>query len=495
MAEDDSNGGALSTSKQIPTDVMGRIPILDSARVYTGWTAWLFNAFAYGAATWSLLAGGYAGAMLPPLQAVGGLILGQTLALLLCVLYTGVVCTRYGIDTVDAGRPAFGIRGAHIITALIMLVMLGSIIVLVAFTGAGIAQFLQQNLSVQPSAVAVGLISIVLVAIAVALASLGPQIFTDVWNWVVAPLFVVLVAVLLGLLFAHFGSELLWMQPANKYQTTHAEAFAFAVEAGAGTGFGYWVSTGTLFRLVDTPRKAIHGGLIGWAFLTIPVIGVAILSTVSLGTEDPTRWMYQLAGTIGGTLAIIFIVVANITSVVMMLYISGITMRQFQGLQKVPPRVMMTALSLPAIIAAFWPDQVFVIYPIFLGYVGLASGPVVAVLSTDYFLLRREKLDVRHIFTHKPGTKYWFWSGFNPAALAAVAIGIAFYLAIYNPLTGAHGSLFLWITASLPAFFVTGIAYLVLMWLFVLPRGIGDYPARTAHSNQYSTVDDSDLTL
>ncbi len=56
--------------------LMGRIPVLTSDRIYTSWYTWVLQAFLYGAATWSLLAGGYVGSILPPLHGFAAFMLG-----------------------------------------------------------------------------------------------------------------------------------------------------------------------------------------------------------------------------------------------------------------------------------------------------------------------------------------------------------------------------------------------------------------------------------
>src|SRR5262249_2794348 len=50
-------------------------------------------------------------------------------------------------------------------------------------------------------------------------------------------------------------------------------------------------------------------------------------------------------------------------------------------------------------------------------------GAVGGVLIADYYLIRRTRLDLAGLY-RKAGP-YWYASGFNPAALVALAAGIA----------------------------------------------------------------------
>ena len=45
-------------------------------------------------------------------------------------------------------------------------------------------------------------------------------------------------------------------------------------------------------------------------------------------------------------------------------------------------------------------------------------------MIVDYWILRKTKLDVVELYRPGPGGRYWFSSGYNVRALAAVAIGV-----------------------------------------------------------------------
>lgn len=52
-------------------------------------------------------------------------------------------------------------------------------------------------------------------------------------------------------------------------------------------------------------------------------------------------------------------------------------------------------------------------------------GPVAGIVIADYFWVRGRRLDVDGLFSASPGGPYWYWWGWNPAALAALAAGVA----------------------------------------------------------------------
>lgn len=62
---------------------------------------------------------------------------------------------------------------------------------------------------------------------------------------------------------------------------------------------------------------------------------------------------------------------------------------------------------------------------IFTWLIGYSSllGAIGGILIADYFLLRRTRLELTELY--RPGGAYWYSGGFNPAAVAALFLGVA----------------------------------------------------------------------
>ncbi|MEU7870510.1 NCS1 family nucleobase:cation symporter-1 [Dactylosporangium sp. NPDC049140] len=58
-----------------------------------------------------------------------------------------------------------------------------------------------------------------------------------------------------------------------------------------------------------------------------------------------------------------------------------------------------------------------------LEILGAAIGPLFGVLIADYYLVRKQKVDVDAMFTMREDGKYWYRKGYNPPALIATAVG------------------------------------------------------------------------
>jgi len=65
---------------------------------------------------------------------------------------------------------------------------------------------------------------------------------------------------------------------------------------------------------------------------------------------------------------------------------------------------------------------------------GAFIGPLFGVLIADYYLVRKQKVDVDDMFTMSPTGKYWYSKGYNPAAVYATIVGalLAMFPVLFN---------------------------------------------------------------
>jgi len=101
-------------------------------------------------------------------------------------------------------------------------------------------------------------------------------------------------------------------------------------------------------------------------------------------------------------------------------------------------------------------NPVVIVY--FLGGLGGLLGPLFGVIMADYWLLRRGKVNVPHLYTTDEGGSYHYRRGVNPKAIIAlipagvVALTIAFVPALHD-------------LSSFSWFFGAGIAAVTYYWI------------------------------
>lgn len=128
-----------------------------------------------------------------------------------------------------------------------------------------------------------------------------------------------------------------------------------------------------------------------------------------------------------------------------------------------------------AVVGIFLPDVFFNNFGTFLAFIGVFFAPLCAIQIVDFLILRGQRLDVRALYDGGETAPYYYWGGFNPAALAGMAAGFFTYLYLLNPLSYVSRSPYEILTASLPTAFVGGLVYFIVTVALVKPAGKGGY--------------------
>ncbi len=85
----------------------------------------------------------------------------------------------------------------------------------------------------------------------------------------------------------------------------------------------------------------------------------------------------------------------------------------------------------------------------FVDTLGALLAPLYGIMVADYYLLRRQELDVQDLFSSAPGGAYYFNDGWNKRALAAFALAAMFSVAsVWMPALEALAG-FAWIVGAL----------------------------------------------
>ncbi|MFA4842070.1 MAG: cytosine permease, partial [Agrococcus sp.] len=239
---------------------------------------------------------------------------------------------------------------------------------------------------------------------------------------------------------------------------------AVAVEFNVGVGVSWYPVMGSLARMTRTRKAAVwpaYGGLL-IATLIAQVVGMA--AALTLGDSDPTVWMVPFGGAVLGVAVLIFIAFANITSMSSIVYSTILAIRQSSGglLARVPWKVLTASFFVLPAIMTFFPQFMYEQFMIFVLVSGAFLTALCGVALADYFIVRRQRIDLREMHLGQRGTLYAYPAGVNWAGVVALLLGAVFYLWLYNPITLETQAAFSVITASLPAAIVAAVAYLLL---------------------------------
>lgn len=455
----------VSDAKLDNEHVFGTLPLLKQER---SWSAldftWVNTALAI--ATWAFLVGGSTALLVGFEAGVAAMLIGNAIGLCFMVLASVVASQRWGSEQYMLLRGAFGVVGVGaVVFTVILITEMGWSSLLAVMAGRATSQvastFAGTDLGQYGPVVTIG--GLVAIAIAWWVLSRGP-VTIGRFNKIIAPgLAVITVVMMVFLVINTSWDALLTASPIAPFDDETLN-FMVAVEFNVGVGVSWYPVMGSLARMTRSRKAAVwpaYGGLL-IATLIAQVVGMA--AALTLGDSDPTVWMVPFGGAVLGVAVLIFIAFANITSMSSIVYSTILAIRQSSGglLAKVPWKVLTASFFVVPAIMTFFPQFMYEQFMIFVSVSGAFLTALCGVALADYFIVRKQRIDLREMHLGQRGTLYAYPAGVNWAGIVALLLGAVFYLWLYNPITLETQAAFSVITASLPAAIVAAVAYLLL---------------------------------
>lgn len=455
--------------------VTGSMPLARREQTW-GKFAIFGNTASAAVATWCFLTGGFIAYYLPAGPGAIAITTGTIIGVCIALFASLPQATKYGIESVRATRPTLGVRGTNVTLVLVFLILAGWNSVLTIFLGRALAQtmivlgWIGEEGRV-PTMLTTGLLSCVITFVLLrkgssALKWAGPAIATAV---------LLLSVLIMTILIVRFGLTAIFAAPAlDGGEGAPGVNYMIVIELGVAGAIAWWPYIGGLTRQSRTSSGAILPAVLGLGAMmsAVLVIGsfAALMAPESEG--DPTAIMIEIGGAGLGVVALLFIVFANIGTTMAGTYSAALSLRQNKAIDKrvTWPWAVVISTAPVAITLVFFADAFMDHYGTFLAFAGVTLGPICGIQIVDYMILRRQRLHVASLYADGPRSKYWYVAGFNPAGIVSIAIGIATYLVVLDPVTFTPGFGFEVLSASIPATVVAGAAYFVLSKLWAALR-------------------------
>lgn len=463
----------------------GDAPLLPSERLWGFWEFTYANS-ALAIATWAFLIGGAVGLFVGPKEGIAAILIGNIIGVVVTALATCVATGRYGIEQFVFLRSMFGTGGSRLVYVLaVVFLTLGWLAVLGLMFGHSIDGLRSLVAGADASGAPAGGASVTVAAVGAILltwfiVARGPTSIRF-FNMIVAPALFVLMVIMMGLLLSERSfSELMAMEALAPPFDNKTANFIIAVEVNIAAGMSWWPYLGNLARLTRSERVATWPNLIG--IFGAAALGefVGLFAAVALGNDDPTIWMAQVGGVFVGVVALGFVAFANVTSMANILYTSLIGLRQVgtAGIRAVRWEVLCFLFCVVPLLLVIVAPGIYDGFFRFLVWTSALNSALAGIGIADYFILRRQRLDLRALHSTASGSAYTFWRGFNPIGLFSLLAGFVVYIAVFNPQSLEHAPAFLLLTASIPSCAAAGISHLVLTRVFARRLGWGGYPER-----------------
>ena len=427
-------------------------------------------------ATWCYIIGEYVGYYLNLKQGFATMTAGAMIGMLLVTLAVVPAATRYGIDSIVAARPQFGSRGWIITVFLQYASIIGWNSLLLIFFGKSVVQLLLTTGLVGEGATDVILPVATLVACAVVYGVLltGKSGIERASN--ILFFFIVGVGLwMVYLLLTQNGAAVAEAKPAYASGDIQWD-YVTGIEIGIVSLLSWWPYIGAMVRVAPNASTASMPAMLGMG-LPVPLLSlIGLAAILALETSDPSAWMVQLGGTFYGAIALVFVIAANLGTAIIGVYATAVGLKSVHGIGKLSWKVTLLLALVPvALIGVVVPDLFFNNFGTFLAFIGVFFAPLCGIQIVDYLILRKQRLSVRGLYDGSSTAPYYYWGGFNPAALLAMAAGFVTYVYLLDPLTYVSKTPYDVLTASLPSAVIGGLVFWVLTLVLVKPAQKGGY--------------------
>lgn len=462
----------------------GVLPVLPKERVW-GFFDFTWVNIGLAIATWAFLIGGTMSFFVGVKAGIAAAVIGNGISVALMALATCAPSGKWGLEQYTALRSVMGRHGVKVIVfGWLVVIEIGWAAVLSIMFGRSSTNVVNElgKTDFGPNSLLVTGFAVIAIVTAWLILAKGP-VSIKWFNTVVAPgLFIIQIVMVVLLFKDQSWSDITAIQPLEPFGNKLLD-FMIVVEFNLAAGFSWWPVMGSLARVTKTKRAAFWPNMIG--LFAAAVIGetVGLIAALSLGDSDPTVWMIPLGGAALGVLALVWIAFANVTSIVSIIYSTCLALKQVGGdrLSRVSWASLTGAFFIVPLLLTVRPSLIYDNFFQFLYWSGVAFAPLSAIYLVDYFILRRQHIDVRAIYDKGANAPYAFWSGWNPVALISLGIGSLTYILLLNPVSlEQYVPGFEYMSASLPAFVVAGLVHLVLTAVWVKPAGRGGYTSGRA---------------
>jgi NCS1 family nucleobase:cation symporter-1 len=430
-------------------------------------------------ATWAFLFGGATATYVGFVDGVLAMLAGTALGVIILLVALVIPSCRSGAETFVHQRAAFGPLGAALLACVLVLIAApGWMALLSAMIGHAAVEMLATVGAAAPAgAPVVPAVALAVLALAWLAVSRGSGALRLLNRFAAPALFALCLWLLLALLESVPLARLLGAPPINP-GPERATNIMLAVELNLAGGLSWFGLAGNLGRYGRTTRATTWATLIAYVPVSVLAATVGLGSALALGTSDPVKWLVPIVRPVGGALMLLVIALANLSSIAGVAQGNAQTLVQHLGprLQALGwPRFTLALFALAALIALAASEALYAHFYALIALTQAVLAAIAGVALAEALALRPQGVSLRALYRIEPGGDYGFWGGINPAALASVALGIAVYLALLNPLTLESAAGFNALTASLPAIAAAAGTHWLLARLVVGPAGKGGY--------------------
>ena len=348
----------------------------------------------------------------------------------------GVIGSDHGIMSMVSVRPAFGIRGSNLAAVLNIVQLIGWAAVMLIIGGRAGAMLGRSIGGIFSGT------SFWIVAIGIGTLLWAHFTGQTIWKLLQRSAVIALMLVIGAMTwvtFGQFGSQALTAAPRSM-------PFMFGLDLVIAMPISWMPLVSDYSRFARRTAPAFWCTWWGYFLISSWMYLLGHTATLVTGETDPGMLILRLMGQIGLALpALLMVVLSTITTGFPDVYSAACSMLNISA--RFSARTILWAAGLLSVgVALVFPMDK---YEHFLLFIGAMFVPLFGVVLTDYFLIRRRRLQVEELY--KIGGAYWYRGGVNFRAIFSWGIGFIVYeaIAVFRLPVGG----------SLPALVAAGLVY------------------------------------
>lgn len=339
----------------------------------------------------------FTGTLFVPLGFAKGLFAIITGHIIGCILlyYAGIIGARSGKSSMESVGLSFGTKGKKFFALLNVLQLVGWTAVMIIQGARAMGIMLNSSLGIQGDLLWGIIIGVAILAWVI----IGPKNLEKVNIVAVGGLFIL--TILLGVIVFKGGSQT---------NIIGEMSFGAAIELSIAMPLSWLPLISDYTKDAKYPLAATRVSVIAYFVGSVFMYSIGLVAAIFTGESDIATIMYKAGFGIWGVLIILF---STVTTTYLDVYSAGVSIKTING--KLSEKTMAILVCIiGTTIAIFTPVEQ---YENFLYLIGSVFAPMVAILITDYFVLKKDNL-IKSV--HKTNFVIWL-AGF---AIYRVLLGI-----------------------------------------------------------------------
>lgn len=272
----------------------GLLPLGKNERVYSLFDNSCVNV-GLAIASWCFMIGASMALFADFWTCLWGTLAGNMISVLVMTWMPCLSSAKYGVDGYTGCVSFMGHKGKNFILGCVAIFIVGWVIVLSTMFGRSVSNVTAAVIKTDTMSCAfTTVMSIICMIIVFFVVWKGPVVMKRLNN-IVAPLMMAVIIMLAVILTFNIGWDTIVEAEPTAPHPSKWVNFLVIVELNFGAGLSWWPEMGGLSRLCKTTRAAYWANIVCLVFAATIATAIGTAACLTIGSEDPTTWMLQLA--------------------------------------------------------------------------------------------------------------------------------------------------------------------------------------------------------